>query len=157
MPTGAGSVGRAGRAGGVPGLESALSLSLLATLVAPGVLEMVDALVTGVDCCPRSVMLVPLVLGLLTCLESGWLVWGATIAPRRGRFCGKRSVLGRALVEKLGSGSGFMRLDRAGAMSEGDPVPVFFMTNGKGGRRVGAKGRMPGCRVAGAKGKKLIA
>ena len=72
MPTGAGGSGGMGRAGGVTGLEPALSfLPLLAALLIPGILETVDAVVAGVDCCPCSVMLVPPVLGLLACLARG--------------------------------------------------------------------------------------
>ena len=145
IPTGA---GRSGRAGGVTGLEPAFPLPLLAALVIPGILETVDAVVTGVDCCPCSVMLVPPVLGLLACLERGWIVcWEAIVAPRRGRFCGKR-LLG-ALVGPIGSGSPFMRLVRAVVVSEGGPVPVFCVTDGRGDRLVGRKGW-----VAGAEGEK---
>jgi len=157
IPTGAGRTGSAGRAGGVSGLKSALSMPLPAALVVPGILDMVDDEVMGVDCCPCSVMLVPVLGGLLTRLERGRPIWGATVAtvaPRRGRFCGKRLVLWRALVEALGSGSGLLRLGRTGGMPEGDPVPVFCMFGRRGGRLVGRKGWVPGCRVASTEGEK---
>jgi len=158
IPTGAGRSGRMGRAGGVTGLEPALPLPLLVALVTPGILETVDAVVTGVDCCPWSVMLVPPVLGLLACLERGWLVcWGATVAPRRGRFCGRRLLeLERALVGPIG-GSGFMRLGRAVVVSEGGPGPVFCVTDERGDRLVGRIGWVFSCRVAGSEGEKWTA
>ena len=156
IPTGAGGSGGMGRAGGVTGLEPAFPLPLLAALVIPGILETVDAVVTGVDCCPCSVMLVPPVLGLLTCRERGWPVWGATVAPRRGRFGGRRVALERALalVGPIGSGSGFVRLGRAVVMSEGGPVPGFCMTDGRGDRLGGREGWVLSGRVVGAEGEK---
>jgi len=147
IPTGAGKAGRAGRAGkagGVSGLASRSSLSLLAAPLVSGILETVDAAVTGVDCCPCSVVLVPPVLGLLTCLERGRFDWGVTKAPRRGRFCGKRLPGGGALVEGLVSGKGFMRLDRARVTFEGNPVLVLFVDDWREGRFVRVKGWMPG-------------
>lgn len=150
IPTGAGraGAGRAGRAGGVPGLESvvlslslSLSLSWLATLVIPCIFDMVDTAVTGVDSCPCNVALVPPVLGLLTCRERGWLSWGATMAPRRGRVCGKRLAPRGALVEGLGTGRG---LDRTGATLDGNPILGFLMADWRGGRLVGVGGCLPG-------------
>ena len=137
--------------GKVSGPDSALSLFLLSALVVPGILDMLDAVVTGVDCCPCSVALVPPVLGLLICHEIGRLVGGSAIAPRRGRLCGRRLALGRVLVEGLGSGSGFMRLGWTGVLSDGNPVPAFLTTDGRGDRLVEREGWMPGCRVAGEK------